>query len=58
MQRETYARQPFPEPLMGPGDDAADPQDLATLDECVRMWFLIALNRMSSAERVAFVRTA
>jgi RNA polymerase sigma-70 factor, ECF subfamily len=55
MRRESYPGQPFPEPLIGPGDGAADPLDLVTLDESVRMTFLIALERMSPAERVVFV---
>jgi RNA polymerase sigma-70 factor, ECF subfamily len=55
MRRETYPGQRFPEPLIGPGDQAADPLDLVTLDESVRMMFLIALERMSPAERVVFV---
>ena len=55
MRREAYPGQPFPEPLVGPVDASADPLDLVTLDESVRMTFLIALERMSPAERVVFV---
>jgi RNA polymerase sigma-70 factor, ECF subfamily len=54
-RRETYMGPWFPEPLLGRRDDAADPSDLVTLDESVRMAFLIVLERMSPAERVAFV---
>jgi RNA polymerase sigma-70 factor (ECF subfamily) len=45
----------FPEPLIGPQDNPTDALDLVTLDESVRMTFLIALERMSPAERVVFV---
>src|SRR5213082_1640144 len=52
MRRESYPGLQFPEPLVGPADAAADPLDLVMLDESVRMTFLIALERMSPAERV------
>jgi RNA polymerase sigma-70 factor (ECF subfamily) len=55
MRRESYPGLQFPEPLVGPGDAVADPLDLVMLDESVRMTFLIALERMSPAERVVFV---
>jgi RNA polymerase sigma-70 factor (ECF subfamily) len=55
MRREYYPGLPFPEPLIGRADEAADQLDLVTLDESVRMTFLIALQRMSPAERVVFV---
>jgi len=55
MRHERYAGAHFPEPLIGPQDNATDALDLVTLDESVRMTFLIALERMSPAERVVFV---
>lgn len=45
----------FPEPLVARADRAADPSDRVTLDETVRMAFLVVLERMSPAERVVFV---
>src|SRR5438105_8072854 len=55
MRRESYSGLQFPEPLVGLGDEAADPLNLVTLDESVRLTFLIALERMTPAERVVFV---
>src|SRR5438105_7726901 len=55
MRRESYSGLQFPEPLVGLGDQAADPFDLVTLDDSVRMPFLIVLERMSPAERVVSV---
>jgi RNA polymerase sigma-70 factor, ECF subfamily len=56
MRRESYPGQRFPEPLVRTVDEAAaDPFDLVTLDDSVRMTFLIVLERMSPAERVVFV---
>ena len=54
MRRESYVGAWFPEPLIG-STDAQDPSDMVTLDESVRMAFLIVLERMSPAERVVFV---
>jgi RNA polymerase sigma-70 factor (ECF subfamily) len=54
-RRESYVGAWFPEPLIGLRDADADPSDLVTLDESVRMAFLIVLERMAPAERVAFV---
>src|SRR5438309_8567749 len=54
MRRESYVGAWFPEPLIG-SRDAQDPSDMVTLDESVRMAFLIVLERMSPAERVVFV---
>ena len=54
-RRESYPGLQFPEPLVEPGEAAADPLDLVTLDESVRVTFLIALERMAPAERVVFV---
>jgi RNA polymerase sigma factor (sigma-70 family) len=55
-RRERYVGEWLPEPL--PGDTAADPADPAdrvTLDESVTMAFLVVLDAMTPAERVAFV---
>ena len=59
-RRETYVGEWIPEPLpertewlSGPGP--ADPADRVTLDESVSMAFLVMLESMTPAERVAFV---
>ncbi|MEV6923019.1 RNA polymerase sigma factor SigJ [Dactylosporangium sp. NPDC051485] len=52
-RRERYVGEWLPEPLPGPG--AADPADRVTLDESVSMAFLVVLESMTPAERVAFV---
>jgi RNA polymerase sigma factor (sigma-70 family) len=66
-RRERYVGEWIPEPLPGPADwasglpggaraDAAtDPADRVTLDESVSMAFLVVLDSMTPAERVAFV---
>ncbi|MFD0690223.1 RNA polymerase sigma factor SigJ [Actinomadura fibrosa] len=61
-RRERYVGQWIPEPLPGPPDPAdrrtgaaADPADRVTLDESVNMAFLVVLDSMTPAERVAFV---
>jgi RNA polymerase sigma-70 factor (ECF subfamily) len=62
-RRERYVGQWIPEPLPGPaewiggapGGAAADPADRVTLDESVSMAFLVVLEAMTPAERVAFV---
>jgi RNA polymerase sigma-70 factor (ECF subfamily) len=61
-RRERYVGEWLPEPLpepagqLGPRPDAAaDPADRVTLDESVTMAFLVVLETMSPAERVAFV---
>ncbi|WP_405750192.1 RNA polymerase sigma factor SigJ [Streptomyces sp. NBC_00012] len=61
-RRERYIGAWLPEPLPdrgewagGRGTDAADPADLITLDESVTMAFLVVLESMTPAERVAFV---
>src|ERR1700722_9706240 len=59
-RRETYVGACTPEPLpagpagwpTGPG---ADPADRVTLDESVSMAFLVVLESMTPAERVAFI---
>ena len=63
VRRERYVGEWIPEPLPDPaewisgsqGDIAADPADRVTLDESVSMAFLVVLESMTPAERVAFV---
>jgi RNA polymerase sigma-70 factor (ECF subfamily) len=62
-RRETYVGEWIPEPLPGPaewasggrGGTAIDPADRVTLDESVGLAFLVVLESMTPAERVAFV---
>jgi len=65
-RRETYVGEWIPEPLPertewiggrpdGTAADPADPADRVTLDESVSMAFLVVLDSMTPAERVAFV---
>jgi RNA polymerase sigma-70 factor (ECF subfamily) len=62
-RRERYVGEWIPEPLPGPaeriggglGGSTADPADRVTLDESVSMAFLVVLDSMTPAERVAFV---
>jgi RNA polymerase sigma-70 factor, ECF subfamily len=61
-RRETYVGQWIPEPLPDPAEwpsgrpgAAADPADRVTLDESVSMAFLVVLDSMTPAERVAFI---
>ena len=65
-RRERYVGEWLPEPLPGPaewingrsggaGGAAADPADRVTLDESVNMAFLVVLESMTPAERVAFI---
>jgi RNA polymerase sigma-70 factor (ECF subfamily) len=57
-RRERYVGEWIPEPLPGPGGwggPPADPADRVTLDESVTMAFLVVLESMTPAERVAFV---
>ncbi|MFF4362683.1 RNA polymerase sigma factor SigJ [Streptomyces sp. NPDC001604] len=62
-RRETYVGNWIPEPLPEPtewttgrsGVDGIDPVDRVTLDESVTMAFLVVLDSMTPAERVAFV---
>jgi RNA polymerase sigma-70 factor (ECF subfamily) len=58
-RRETYVGEWIPEPLperteWAPGQPA-DPADRITLDESVNMAFLVVLDSMTPAERVAFI---
>ncbi|WP_327182482.1 RNA polymerase sigma factor SigJ [Streptomyces sp. NBC_01334] len=62
-RRETYVGDWIPEPLPEPtewitgrsGGGGIDPADRVTLDESVTMAFLVVLDSMTPAERVAFV---
>ena len=61
-RRERYVGEWIPEPLPEPGEWAsvqpggsADPANRVTLDESVSMAFLVVLESMTPAERVAFV---
>ena len=62
-RRETYVGEWIPEPLPEttewingrPGGVIGDPADRITLDESVSMAFLVVLESMTPAERVAFV---
>ncbi|GAA1883834.1 RNA polymerase sigma factor SigJ [Actinomadura bangladeshensis] len=62
-RRETYVGEWIPEPLPGstewvigrPGGTAIDPADRVTLDESVNLAFLVVLEAMTPAERVAFI---
>lgn len=63
VRRETYVGDWIPEPLPEPtewitgrsGTGGIDPADRVTLDESVTMAFLVVLDAMTPAERVAFV---
>src|SRR6201998_504691 len=62
-RRERYVGEWVPEPLPDsaewssprPGGTMADPADRVTLDESVSMAFLVVLESMTPAERVAFI---
>ncbi|MGR6971257.1 RNA polymerase sigma factor SigJ [Streptomyces cynarae] len=62
-RRERYVGEWIPEPLPEPtqwttgsaGSATADPADRVTLDESVNMAFLVVLESMTPAERVAFI---
>ncbi|MFC5215209.1 RNA polymerase sigma factor SigJ [Streptomyces coerulescens] len=63
VRRESYVGEWIPEPLPdrsewiegGRGAGPADPADRVTLDESVNMAFLVVLESMTPAERVAFI---
>jgi RNA polymerase sigma factor (sigma-70 family) len=59
VRRESYVGEWIPEPLPDhderPGSTTVDPADRVTLDESVNMAFLIVLESMTPAERVAFI---
>jgi RNA polymerase sigma factor (sigma-70 family) len=62
-RRERYVGEWIPEPLpdpaewtsVRPGGSTADPADRVTLDESVTMTFLVVLESMTPAERVALI---
>ncbi|MEV0620250.1 RNA polymerase sigma factor SigJ [Nonomuraea sp. NPDC050404] len=54
-RRERYVGQWLPEPLPDPAEWPADPADRITLDESVNMAFLVVLESMTPAQRVAFI---
>jgi RNA polymerase sigma factor (sigma-70 family) len=60
-RRERYVGEWVPEPvpdhdeLVGENAEPADPADRVTLDESVSMAFLVVLEEMTPAERVAFI---
>jgi RNA polymerase sigma-70 factor, ECF subfamily len=54
-RRETYVGPWLPEPLIPPQGGSVDPADQVTLDDSVRMALLVVLERLTSAERTAFV---
>src|SRR6266487_7195600 len=62
-RRERYVGQWIPEPLPEPaewssgrpGGTTADPADRVTLDESVSMAFLVVLDSLTPAQRVAFI---
>src|SRR5215475_268614 len=62
-RRERYVGEWIPEPLPAPaewisgrpGGTTSDPADRITLDESVNMAFLVVLDSMTPAERVAFI---
>jgi RNA polymerase sigma-70 factor (ECF subfamily) len=59
VRRETYVGDWIPEPLPEQAEwasgTATDPADRVTLDESVNMAFLVVLESMTPAERVAFI---
>ena len=54
-RREVYVGPWLPEPLIPPAGGETDPADKVTLDDSVRMALLVVLERLSPAERAAFV---
>ncbi|HEU4945995.1 MAG TPA: RNA polymerase sigma factor SigJ [Kribbella sp.] len=62
-RRESYVGEWIPEPLpdgrewinQRPSDATVDPADRVTLDESINMAFLVVLESMTPAERVAFI---
>jgi RNA polymerase sigma-70 factor, ECF subfamily len=54
-QREAYVGPWLPEPLIQPPGKAVDPAELVTLDDSVRMALLVVLERLTPAERAAYV---
>jgi len=55
-RRERYVGDWIPEPVPAPTEwPTADPADRVTLDESINMAFLVVLESMTPAERVAFI---
>src|SRR5215208_2793032 len=54
-RREVYVGPWLPEPIIQPPGVETDPADRVTLDDSVRMALMIVLERLSPAERAAFV---
>jgi len=54
-RREAYVGPWLPEPLIEIPGEEPDPADRVTLDDSVRMALLVVLERLSPAERAAFV---
>lgn len=58
-RRETYVGPWLPEPLLRPvtdlGDDHSDPEHEAELADSLSFAFLVVLDRLSAAERAAFI---
>src|SRR3981081_510841 len=54
-RHEIHPGPSFPEPLAHVAGSGADPAEIVTLDESVRMALLIVLERLTPAERVVFV---
>ncbi|WP_242908752.1 RNA polymerase sigma factor SigJ [Actinomadura terrae] len=56
-RRERYVGDWIPEPLPEPAEwaNVVDPADRVTLDESINMAFLVVLESMTPAERVAFI---
>ena len=46
VQRRSYVGPWLPEPIIGAGDDGADPADRVTLDDSVRMALLVVLEQL------------
>jgi len=54
-RREAYVGPWLPEPLVDAEGEELDPADRVTLDDSVRMALMVMLERLSPAERAAFV---
>jgi RNA polymerase sigma-70 factor (ECF subfamily) len=55
VRRDAYVGPWLPEPMLAVAGSEPDPADRITLDETVRMALLVVLERLTPAERVAFV---
>ena len=54
-RRETYVGPYLPEPLIEPPAGGSDPAERVTLDDSVRIALLVVLERLTPAERAAFL---